>query len=114
MDSKINQYHNSIKRSLTRYEELINRRPEPGQETEVVLDETHNRYLLHTIGWQGTKRVWNTTLYVRIRDEKIWIEIDGTENGLATDLLEAGVPKEDIVLAFHHPEIRPYTEFAVA
>jgi hypothetical protein len=29
-------------------------------------------------------------------------------------LLEAGVPKEDIVLAFHEPEMRQYTEFAVA
>ena len=26
----------------------------------------------------------------------------------------AGVPKEDIVLAFHAPEMRPYTEFAAA
>ncbi len=114
MDSKISHYQNSIKRSLTRYEELINRRPEHDQETEVVLDETHNRYLLHTIGWQGTKRIWNTTLYARIRDGKVWIEIDWTENGLATDLLADGIPKEDIVLAFHHPKIRPYTEFAVA
>ncbi len=114
MDSKIELYKNFIKRILTRYEELINRRPESGQETELVLDEKRNRYLLHTIGWQGTKRIWNTTLYVRIRNGKVWIEIDWTENGLATDLLEAGVPKEDIVLAFHHPEVRPYTEFAIA
>jgi hypothetical protein len=28
--------------------------------------------------------------------------------------LEAGVPKKDIVLAFHHPARRPATEFAVA
>lgn len=28
--------------------------------------------------------------------------------------LEAGVPKEDIVLAFHQPELRQYTEFAAA
>ncbi len=42
------------------------------------------------------------------------IEEDWTEGGIATDLLEAGVPKEDIVLAFHPPKMRPYTEFAVA
>ncbi|MEM7128412.1 MAG: element excision factor XisI family protein [Chloroflexota bacterium] len=60
------------------------------------------------------KRVWNTTLYVRIKDGKFWIEIDWTEEGIATDLLEAGVPNQDIVLAFHHPSIRKHTEFAVA
>ncbi|WP_445305151.1 MULTISPECIES: element excision factor XisI family protein [unclassified Microcoleus] len=28
--------------------------------------------------------------------------------------MKAGVPKEDIVLAFHEPEVRQYTDFAVA
>ena len=35
-----------------------------------------------------------------------------TEEGIATDLLEAGVPKEDIVLAFQPPDVRRFTEFA--
>jgi hypothetical protein len=113
MDSKINLYRKITKQAISQYEELLNRRPEPGQETQVVFDEERDHYILHTIGWEGTKRVWNTTLYVRIREGKVWIEIDWTENGIATDLLEAGVPKEDIVLAFHHPQMRQYTEFAV-
>jgi hypothetical protein len=29
------------------------------------------------------------------------------------DLLAAGVPKQDIVLGFHHPSKRPLTEFAI-
>jgi hypothetical protein len=33
-------------------------------------------------------------------DNKIWIQQDETEDGIASDLLEAGVPKEDIVLGF--------------
>jgi hypothetical protein len=45
---------------------------------------------------------------------KIWIEEDMTEDGIATYFLEQGVPREDIVLAFHPPFIRPLTEFAVA
>ncbi len=35
--------------------------------------------------------------------EKIWIQCDDTEEDVATDLLEAGVPKEDIVLGFRQP-----------
>ena len=42
------------------------------------------------------------------------IQYDDTEEGIATDLLEAGVPKADIVLGFRHPKIREYTGFAVA
>ena len=70
--------------------------------------------MLETVGWANRQRIWNTTVYVRLREGKLWIEIDWTEAGIATELLDAGVPKEDIVLAFHHPSMRPYTEFAVA
>ncbi len=44
----------------------------------------------------------------------IWIEQDWTENGIATELLKAGVSNEEIVLGFRHPKKRPMTEFAVA
>lgn len=92
----------------------MNRRPKPNQETIAIFDETRGHYLLHTMGWKDKRRVWNTIVYVRLHSGKFWIEEDGLEQGVATDLLEAGVPKEDIVLAFHHPEIRPLTGFAVA
>lgn len=39
---------------------------------------------------------------------------DGTEDGIANELVQAGIPKEDIVLGFHEPDVRPYTGFAVA
>lgn len=42
----------------------------------------------------------------------MWIQHDGIEHGIANDLLEAGIPPEHIVLAFHHPNERKYTEFA--
>lgn len=114
MDTKINHYRGLLKAILNRYIELFRRQSTPGQEPILVIDEEHDHYFLHTIGWQGVKRVWNTTLYVRLKDGKFWIEIDWLEEGIATDLLAAGVSKEDIVLGFKHPELRPYTEFAVA
>ncbi len=114
MDTKLTEYRCLIKQILSRYVELINRHPKPNKETFVVFDEDRDHYFLHKIGWQDTERIWNTTVYVRIQAGKFWIEIDWTEAGIATDLLEAGVPKEDIVLAFHHPSMRLYTEFATA
>lgn len=47
-------------------------------------------------------------------DNKIWIQFDDTEEGVATDLMEAGIPKEDIILGFRHPKLRQYTGFAVS
>ncbi|MFO5437454.1 MAG: element excision factor XisI family protein, partial [Dolichospermum sp.] len=54
------------------------------------------------------------SVHIRIKNDKIYIEEDWTQEGIATELLREGVPKEDIVLAFHDPETRKFTEFAVA
>lgn len=53
-------------------------------------------------------------LYFRLKNDKFWIEQDMTEDGIANRLLSDGVPKEDIVLAFHEPAMWQYTEFATA
>jgi hypothetical protein len=66
------------------------------------------------LGWQNGERVSGMTAYVRIRDGKFWVEEDWTEDGIANDLVREGVPKEDIVLAFHDAETRKETEFAAA
>ncbi len=111
---KLMTYRQLVKRLLTHYEELINRHPKPNKETEVVFDEERDHYMLVSTGWKEQHRIRGTTVYVRLRNGKIWIEEDWLEHGIATDLLESGIPKEDIVLAFHPPDMRPYTEFAVA
>jgi XisI protein len=43
-----------------------------------------------------------------------WIQRDGTEHGIARELVEAGVTKDRIVLAFRSLEMRRMTDFAVA
>jgi len=48
-----------------------------------------------------------------IKGEKIWIHHDGTDIGIADDLVNLRVPKSDIVLAFHEPLVRQYTGFAL-
>jgi hypothetical protein len=111
---KPNKYREIIKGLLTKYAEIINRTPRANQEVEVVIDEVHDHYMLTTMGWRQSHRIKGNIVHVRLRNGKFWIEEDGLEQGIATDLLEAGVLAEDIVLAFHHPDVRPMTEFAVA
>ena len=90
------------------------RRGAEGVEVQLVFDTVHDHYQLWYIGWQGEHRIRGCVLQVDIKDGKIWIQYDGTETGLACALVQAGVPKEDIVLAFHAPHKRPYTGYAVA
>lgn len=111
---KLIQYRNLIKRLLTKYVELDIRQPTPGVETFLICDDEGGHYIWMNLGWTNKERVKGMTVYVRLREGKFWIEEDWTEYGIATDLVREGVPKDDIVLAFHSPEMRPYTDFAVA
>lgn len=111
---KLTEYSGLIKRILTEYIELCNRRNRTDIETFMIVDDAKGHYIWMNLGWQNGERFAGMTVYVRIQDNKFWIEEDWTEEGIATDLVRAGVPKEDIVLAFHEPKMRHYTNFAVA
>jgi hypothetical protein len=79
-----------------------------------VFDEKHDRYTLQMIDNPRGLQKSRTLAYLTLRSNKIYIEFDGTEKGIAPELVTAGVPKEQIVLAFYPPEMREMGEFAVA
>jgi len=82
-------------------------------ETELVFDREHNHYMLVNIGWYDDERISGCVLHIDIKDGKIWIQQDGTEEGITNELVTKGIPKEDIVLAYHAPYMRKHTGFAV-
>jgi hypothetical protein len=82
--------------------------------SEVVFDRNRDHYLIVDTGWDHGDRVHFTLVHIDIHDGRVWIEYDGTERGIATELVEAGVPREGIVLGFREPELRKYTGYAAA
>ncbi len=80
---------------------------------KLIMSDDLTNYLLMTIGWEDDIRVHGCLVHLEIIDDKIWIHRDGLEDGIANDLVRAGIPKNQIVLGFHPPEIRRLTEFAV-
>ncbi len=95
--------------------EYASHKPSHGEiDTEAILDDKTGHYEVMLVGWDGERRVHGTAIHVDIIGDKIWIQHDGTSPGVALDLVEAGIPKESIVLAFRPPHARPHTGFAVA
>ncbi|NER95710.1 MAG: XisI protein [Symploca sp. SIO1B1] len=92
----------------------VRNRPNSPTEVQMLFDTQRERYQVLNIGWQDLTRIFGCIIYVEIKDGKIWIERDGTEIGVANELVEAGVPKQDIVLGFKAPYRRKFTEFAVS
>jgi hypothetical protein len=80
----------------------------------VIINSDRTHFLLFNEGWHGKRRVHGVVTHVEIRDGKIWIHFDGIEEGITEELVVAGVPKDQIVLAFHPPEIRSHTGYAIA
>jgi hypothetical protein len=75
-------------------------------EVETLIDTDRDHYQLLNVGWLKNR------LHFDIRNRKIWIQYDGTKEGIANPLVELSVPKDEIVLAFHEPNVRQYTDFA--
>jgi hypothetical protein len=81
---------------------------------ETVFDEQNARYLIMSSGWMDGRRVHGCLIHVEFIDDKIWIQRDGTEDGIADELVAAGIPRSRIVLGFWDPEARKLGDFAAA
>jgi hypothetical protein len=107
-------YTENVRIILNRVAENLRKIAKPEVETLLIENITQDVFLLFRVGWHGGSRVSNIVIFARIRDSKVWIEQDNTDLSFADELLQAGIPREDIVLAFQPPERRHLTEFAVA
>jgi hypothetical protein len=106
----LNRYRSIIRDLILEYSQ---HRPARGDiQVEVVFEEAQDHYELIYAGWNGPYRIHGSVLHLDIRDGKVWIQYDGTAEGIAERLERAGIPREHIVLAFKAPEMRPYTGYA--
>ncbi|HAG85080.1 MAG TPA: XisI protein [Cyanobacteria bacterium UBA12227] len=108
---KITHYRQIIQEILTAHSQI---QPAYGDiEMQILFDRERDHYQVLRAGWLQKKRVYGVLIHIDIKGEKIWIQYDGTEIGVANELTESGISKDDIVLAYHSPFIRQYDGFAV-
>lgn len=108
---KLSRYRQFVQQIIDEYSQY---KPSYGDvEVEAIVDTTRDHYQLLSVGWNKHQRIHGSILHLDIRNEKIWVQYDGTEEGIANRLVELGVPKTDIVLAFHPTYKRALTNFAV-
>lgn len=110
--ASLENYRIWIQQLLTEY---ANRRSPKGDvEIQTIFDVERDHYQLIYIGWENKQRVFGPVIHIDIKDGKVWIQWNGTEAQVADDLMDLGVVREDIVLGFHPPYLRKFTEFAVS
>lgn len=86
----------------------------PEVEVLPLFDTVHDNYLLVDGGWRGIERIHHIIAHIRIHNDKIWVEADNTNVEIVQQLLDYGIAKAEIVLAFYSPQKRHLTEFAAA
>jgi len=107
---KVTRYQKYVQEILSSYGNNDNK----ADGSRIIFDTERNHYQLLTLGWRDElKRIMDIIVHIDIIDGKIWVQRDFTEPSITDQLIERGVPNSDIVLGFHPPYKRPYTEFAV-
>jgi len=71
----------------------VKNRPNSQTEVQLIFDTDRERYQVLNIALPDLTRIFGCIIYGEIKDGKIWIERDGTEIGVANELVEAGVPR---------------------
>jgi hypothetical protein len=87
-----------VKQVIQRYAQF---KPSHGDiQLDTVFDDVQNCYALMQVGWDRGRRVRGNLIYVTLSEDKVWVEYEGMEQGITKDLIAAGIPPEQIVLAF--------------
>jgi hypothetical protein len=108
---KTQRYREMIERTLLQYVPI--RYANGDIENEALFDRERDHYAILSAGWQHSRRVHHCLIHVDIIGGKVWVQRDGTEDGVTYELEAAGIPKSDIVLAFHPSEDRPLTGYGI-
>ena len=110
--ANVEEYRQAIQQVIERHARY---QPAYGEvELQMIFDTERDHYQLVHAGWHNQRRKYGCLIHLDLKDGTIWIQYDGTEMGVANELVELGVPKADIVLAYQPAYKRPYIEFAVA
>ncbi len=81
---------------------------------ETVFDKEQNRYIVMILGREpfpelsptATRRVHGCLIHVDIIGNRIFIQRDGTEEGIVNELIQAGIPEDKIVLEYKSKRLR--------
>ena len=113
---KIEKYQNLIANLLEQQVAPLRLLARGEVQEQVIVDTTHHHFQWLTIGWDNEEEFRkDINIHFTIKpDGKIWLMENNTDIRIAEELVKLGVPREDIVLGFQPPSVRPMTDYATA
>ena len=109
---KVSKYREYVQSLLSRY--VSGDVSDDEVEVQLIFDVERDHYQWLNIGWQELNRVYQCVMHFDIKDGKIWLQQNLTDQNPAEELIAMGVERQDIVLGLQPPYKRPYTDYGVA
>lgn len=109
---KVVKYRDYVQSLLNRYANYDI--AENDVEVQLIFDTEREHYQWMNVGWQNSNRVYRCVMHFDIKDGKIWLQQNLTDQNPAEELVAMGVPREDIILGLQPPYKRQYTQYGVA
>ena len=109
---RLNHHRKCLQEFLSRYSSYGPKNPDI--ETQLIFDTVHDHYLLFRTGWDNQRRVHHCIFHFEIKGDKIWLQENNTDIEVDKELEEMDISKKEIVVGFHHPSMREYSDFALA
>jgi XisI protein len=70
-----------------------------------ICDNKTDNYILFNVGWHNSgRRQFGYPIHIRIKDGKVLVEWDGTNQSIVEQLIDAGIDENDIVWNFDRPQ----------
>lgn len=110
---KVTRYEKAVLAFLEEYAARYKADPS-GVETSIVADRERKHYQIVRTGWAHGRFIHYMPFHLQIKNGKVWIQQNYSEDLIGDDLARFGIPKQDIVLGFQPEEVRPLTGFGVA
>jgi hypothetical protein len=88
--------------------------PSENVETQIIADNANGHYLLYYNGWEGKRRTYGCLLHLELKPQaKVYMHYNGTNLQITDELIEKGIEKQDIVLAFQPPYVRAVSGYGM-
>lgn len=114
---KAMRYRKAVQAICTEFAAYIERgfKRQPQIQILSVQDMKNGHFLIFMDGWLQNQRDYSCFCHIEVKnDGKVWFRYNGTDLDLVQDLLDAKIPKSDIVLAYLPAELQQNMDFAMS